>query len=156
MLYTYYMHAWPPKQTNGVNYKWWLSTLLSILSFFIYQVVIRGELSADSEASEVLAIDDLSFSPCCGAVSGTGTINNIAPHRQHKFTPWHFEISPHINRPPQTCFEYRYQGGRVRDEFDAVQYLDRERSIKHCPVGILDIIWTCCFHIILYSCEPKA
>uniref|UniRef100_A0AAX7UIQ1 MAM domain-containing protein n=1 Tax=Astatotilapia calliptera TaxID=8154 RepID=A0AAX7UIQ1_ASTCA len=54
-------------------------TLLSILSFFIYQVVIRGELSADSEASEVLAIDDLSFSPGCGAVSGTGTINNI-PH----------------------------------------------------------------------------
>lgn len=29
---------------------------------------------------------------------------------------------------------------QLRDEFDAVQYLDWERSIKHCPVGILDII----------------
>uniref|UniRef100_A0A3Q3R9I1 MAM domain-containing protein n=1 Tax=Monopterus albus TaxID=43700 RepID=A0A3Q3R9I1_MONAL len=39
-------------------------------------VAIRGELSADSDASEFLAIDDLSFSPGCMTVSESG----VAPH----------------------------------------------------------------------------
>lgn len=46
----------------------------------IQQVVIRGEFSADSEATEVLAIDDLSFSPGCLTVPGTAIINNISLH----------------------------------------------------------------------------
>ncbi|XP_014185803.1 MAM and LDL-receptor class A domain-containing protein 1 [Haplochromis burtoni] len=48
----------------------WLREILRFSRNDSFQVVIRGELSADSEASEVLAIDDLSFSPGCGAVSG--------------------------------------------------------------------------------------
>ncbi|XP_047193889.1 MAM and LDL-receptor class A domain-containing protein 1-like [Hippoglossus stenolepis] len=37
------------------------------------QVVIRGEFSAEGEASEVLAIDDLSFSPGCLTAPGPVT-----------------------------------------------------------------------------------
>lgn len=44
----------------------------------VHQVLIRGQLSGDSEASEVLAIDDLSFSPGCVTVPGTATINSIS------------------------------------------------------------------------------
>ncbi|XP_076017204.1 MAM and LDL-receptor class A domain-containing protein 1 [Genypterus blacodes] len=36
-----------------------------------FQVVIRGELSPDSDASEVLAVDDLSFSPECVSLPGS-------------------------------------------------------------------------------------
>ncbi|XP_061569314.1 MAM and LDL-receptor class A domain-containing protein 1 isoform X2 [Cololabis saira] len=43
----------------------WERTSIDISSNHSFQVVIRGELSADSEASEVLAIDDFSFSPGC-------------------------------------------------------------------------------------------
>ncbi|XP_040921930.1 MAM and LDL-receptor class A domain-containing protein 1 [Toxotes jaculatrix] len=46
----------------------WLRTVIQFSSNHSFQVVIRGELSADSEASEVLAIDDLSFSPGCVTV----------------------------------------------------------------------------------------
>ena len=83
----------------------WLSDVMKVVSAPT-QVVIRGELSADGEASEVLAIDDLSFSPGCLTAPGTATINNISLHRRGEFSPWHFEISPHINRLPHTCFEY--------------------------------------------------
>ncbi|XP_075308407.1 MAM and LDL-receptor class A domain-containing protein 1 [Odontesthes bonariensis] len=43
----------------------WLRTAIHFTSNHSFQVVIRGELSVKSEASEVLAIDDLSFSPGC-------------------------------------------------------------------------------------------
>ncbi|XP_062297401.1 MAM and LDL-receptor class A domain-containing protein 1 [Scomber scombrus] len=43
----------------------WLQTVIQLSSNHSFQVVIRGEISADSEASEVLAIDDLSFSLHC-------------------------------------------------------------------------------------------
>ncbi|XP_069015480.1 MAM and LDL-receptor class A domain-containing protein 1 [Embiotoca jacksoni] len=43
----------------------WLPTAIQFSSNHSFQVVVRGELSADSGASEVLAIDDLSFSPGC-------------------------------------------------------------------------------------------
>ncbi|XP_068438273.1 MAM and LDL-receptor class A domain-containing protein 1 [Clinocottus analis] len=43
----------------------WQRTLIMFSSNHTFQVVIRGQLSADSEASEVLAMDDLSFSPGC-------------------------------------------------------------------------------------------
>ncbi|XP_035475409.1 MAM and LDL-receptor class A domain-containing protein 1 isoform X3 [Scophthalmus maximus] len=44
----------------------WLQTVIPFSSNHSFQqVVIRGEFSADSEATEVLAIDDLSFSPGC-------------------------------------------------------------------------------------------
>uniref|UniRef100_A0A671VVP0 MAM and LDL receptor class A domain containing 1 n=1 Tax=Sparus aurata TaxID=8175 RepID=A0A671VVP0_SPAAU len=46
------------------------------------QVLIRGKISSNSEASEVLAIDDLSFSPGCLTVTGTTTINDISLHRR--------------------------------------------------------------------------
>ncbi|KAM7390330.1 hypothetical protein PAMA_008482 [Pampus argenteus] len=46
----------------------WQRTVIQLSSDDSFQVVIRGELSADSEASEVLAIDDLSFAPCCVTV----------------------------------------------------------------------------------------
>lgn len=55
--------------------------------FCVYQVLIRGQISADSDASEVLAIDDLSFSPGCVKVTGTATIYNIQLHRLDKFRP---------------------------------------------------------------------
>lgn len=49
---------------------------------FLYpQVLIRGEFSGGSEASAVLAIDDLSFSPGCIAPTGT-VINYISLHAQ--------------------------------------------------------------------------
>ena len=44
-------------------------------ALFLLQVVIRGELPADSDPSETLAIDDLSFSRGCVAVPGNVTIN---------------------------------------------------------------------------------
>ncbi|XP_060950156.1 MAM and LDL-receptor class A domain-containing protein 1 [Limanda limanda] len=43
----------------------WLQKVIQFSSNYSFQVVIRGELSAGGEASEVLAIDDLSFSPGC-------------------------------------------------------------------------------------------
>ncbi|KAL6097716.1 malrd1 [Pungitius sinensis] len=46
----------------------WQRTGITFSSDSSFQVVIRGQLSADSEASEVLAIDDVSFSPGCVTV----------------------------------------------------------------------------------------
>ncbi|KAK2859573.1 hypothetical protein Q5P01_004193 [Channa striata] len=43
----------------------WLQTVIRFSSRDSFQVMIRGELSADSNFSDVLAIDDLSFSPGC-------------------------------------------------------------------------------------------
>ncbi|XP_038153930.1 MAM and LDL-receptor class A domain-containing protein 1 isoform X2 [Cyprinodon tularosa] len=43
----------------------WLWAVVPFYSNQSFQVVIRGELSARSQASEILAIDDLSFSPGC-------------------------------------------------------------------------------------------
>lgn len=65
------------------------------------QVLIRGELSAESEASDVLAVDDLSFSPGCSAPTGTAVVNYISVH------VWRcFEIWPYLRGSTQTCFEY--------------------------------------------------
>lgn len=63
--------------------------LIKIRFLCVYQVLIRGQLSADSEASGVLAIDDLSFSPGCVTLPGTAA-SNISLHRRDKFRPWHF------------------------------------------------------------------
>ncbi|XP_044196224.1 MAM and LDL-receptor class A domain-containing protein 1 isoform X2 [Thunnus albacares] len=56
------------KHSSQPQMEIWLWTVIQLSSNHSFQVVIRGELSADSEASEVLAIDDLSFSPCCVTV----------------------------------------------------------------------------------------
>ncbi|XP_041824757.1 MAM and LDL-receptor class A domain-containing protein 1 [Melanotaenia boesemani] len=53
------------KHSTELQIKTWLQTTIHFTSNDSFQVVIRGELSADSESSEVLAIDDLSFSPGC-------------------------------------------------------------------------------------------
>ncbi|KAG7464339.1 MAM and LDL-receptor class A domain-containing 1 [Solea senegalensis] len=47
----------------------WQPTMIHFASNHSFQVVVRGEFSADSEVSEVLAIDDLSFSPGCLTVT---------------------------------------------------------------------------------------
>ncbi|XP_047424790.1 MAM and LDL-receptor class A domain-containing protein 1 isoform X2 [Mugil cephalus] len=47
----------------------WLKTVVQLSSNHSFQVVIRGELSADSEASEFLAVDDLSLGPGCVTAS---------------------------------------------------------------------------------------
>ncbi|XP_041817770.1 MAM and LDL-receptor class A domain-containing protein 1 [Chelmon rostratus] len=46
----------------------WSRAVIKLSSNHSFQVLIRGQLSGDSEASEVLAIDDLSFSPGCVTV----------------------------------------------------------------------------------------
>ncbi|XP_040023689.2 MAM and LDL-receptor class A domain-containing protein 1 [Gasterosteus aculeatus] len=46
----------------------WQRTVITFSSNSSFQVAIRGRLSADSEASEVLAIDDVSFGPGCVTV----------------------------------------------------------------------------------------
>ncbi|KAM9839717.1 MAM and LDL-receptor class A domain-containing protein 1 [Aulostomus maculatus] len=51
----------------------WLRTVIQFSSNSSFQVVIRGHLAADSQVSEVLAIDDLSFSPGCATVPETTT-----------------------------------------------------------------------------------
>ncbi|XP_022622767.1 MAM and LDL-receptor class A domain-containing protein 1 [Seriola dumerili] len=56
------------KYSTQLQMETWLRTVVQFSSNHTFQVVIRGELSSDSEASEVLAIDDLSFSPGCLAV----------------------------------------------------------------------------------------
>lgn len=65
------------------------------------QVLIRGDLSPQSEASDVLAIDDLSFSPGCSVPTGTAVITYISVHVQRRFEMW-----AHLRGPTQTCFEY--------------------------------------------------
>lgn len=40
------------------------------MNFSSFQVHIRGQFTAESEASEVLAIDDVSFSPDCVNTTG--------------------------------------------------------------------------------------
>ncbi|XP_029935423.1 MAM and LDL-receptor class A domain-containing protein 1 [Myripristis murdjan] len=57
----------------------WQRTVIQFTSEHQFQVVFRGELSADSESSEVLAIDDLSFNHGCVTAPGTATINNTSP-----------------------------------------------------------------------------
>ncbi|TMS16317.1 MAM and LDL-receptor class A domain-containing protein 1 [Larimichthys crocea] len=51
--------------TQPQKHETWLQTVITFFSNHSFQVLIRGQLSADSEASGVLAIDDLSFSPGC-------------------------------------------------------------------------------------------
>ncbi|XP_053198796.1 LOW QUALITY PROTEIN: MAM and LDL-receptor class A domain-containing protein 1 [Scomber japonicus] len=53
------------KNSSQTQMGTWLRTVIQLSSNDSFQVVIRGEISADSEASEILAIDDLSFSPHC-------------------------------------------------------------------------------------------
>ncbi|KAM3593244.1 uncharacterized protein V6R79_008413 [Siganus canaliculatus] len=43
----------------------WSRTVITFFSSSDFQVLIRGQFSADSEVSEVLAVDDLSFGPGC-------------------------------------------------------------------------------------------
>ncbi|XP_039982288.1 MAM and LDL-receptor class A domain-containing protein 1 [Xiphias gladius] len=56
------------KHSTQLQMETWLQTVIRVSSNHSFQVIVRGELSADSEASEVLAIDDLSFSPSCMSV----------------------------------------------------------------------------------------
>ncbi|XP_031706231.1 MAM and LDL-receptor class A domain-containing protein 1 isoform X1 [Anarrhichthys ocellatus] len=53
---------------HSTQMEMWQRTVTTFSSNHSFQVVIRGQLSADGEASEVLAIDDLSFSPACVTV----------------------------------------------------------------------------------------
>ncbi|XP_037829280.1 MAM and LDL-receptor class A domain-containing protein 1 isoform X2 [Kryptolebias marmoratus] len=53
------------KSSTQLQTKTWLRTVINFSSNHSFQVVIRGELSANSEAAEVLAIDDLSFGLGC-------------------------------------------------------------------------------------------
>ncbi|KAM6908030.1 MAM and LDL-receptor class A domain-containing protein 1 isoform 1-T1 [Lycodopsis pacificus] len=53
---------------HATQMEMWQRTVITFSSNHSFQVVIRGQLSADGEASEVLAIDDLSFSPGCVTV----------------------------------------------------------------------------------------
>ncbi|XP_068566038.1 MAM and LDL-receptor class A domain-containing protein 1 isoform X1 [Cebidichthys violaceus] len=53
------------KHSTPTQMEMWQWTGITFSSNHSFQVVIRGQLSADSDASEVLAIDDLSFSPGC-------------------------------------------------------------------------------------------
>ncbi|TWW70868.1 MAM and LDL-receptor class A domain-containing protein 1 [Takifugu flavidus] len=55
---------------------WWQTTIW-VPSDHTFQVLIRGEFSGDSEASAVLAIDDLSFSPGC--IAPTDLITSPPP-----------------------------------------------------------------------------
>ncbi|XP_026219478.1 MAM and LDL-receptor class A domain-containing protein 1 [Anabas testudineus] len=58
----------------------WLRAVIQFSSDHSFQVVVRGELSADSDVSEVLAIDDLSFSPGCRTVpASTVPLPSICP-----------------------------------------------------------------------------
>ncbi|XP_074478784.1 MAM and LDL-receptor class A domain-containing protein 1 isoform X2 [Sebastes fasciatus] len=53
------------KHSDGPQMEIWQRTVIKFSSNHSFQVVIRGQLSADSNASKVLAVDDLSFSPGC-------------------------------------------------------------------------------------------
>ncbi|KAM9332638.1 MAM and LDL-receptor class A domain-containing protein 1 [Pholidichthys leucotaenia] len=57
------------KHHTGRQNETWQRAVVHTDSNEGFQVVVRGELSADSDASEVLAIDDLSFSPGCVSTS---------------------------------------------------------------------------------------
>ncbi|XP_061660532.1 MAM and LDL-receptor class A domain-containing protein 1 [Syngnathoides biaculeatus] len=52
----------------------WQRTVVQFSSNSTFQVIIRGTLAVDSDASEVLAIDDISFSPHCVSVLLPGTL----------------------------------------------------------------------------------
>ncbi|XP_060920427.1 MAM and LDL-receptor class A domain-containing protein 1 isoform X3 [Labrus mixtus] len=53
------------KVSSGHKMETWLQAVIKFSSNHLFQVVIRGQLPADSEASGVLAVDDLSFSLGC-------------------------------------------------------------------------------------------
>ncbi|XP_029005062.1 MAM and LDL-receptor class A domain-containing protein 1 isoform X2 [Betta splendens] len=59
------------KHSSRRQVETWLRAAIQLSSHLSFQVVIRGELRADSDVSGVLAVDDLSFSPGCGAGSGS-------------------------------------------------------------------------------------
>ncbi|XP_034026413.1 MAM and LDL-receptor class A domain-containing protein 1 [Thalassophryne amazonica] len=70
--------VWKRSQTQLET---WLRTVIPLSSVNTFQVVIRGELSAYSEALDVLAIDDLSFSHSCVTVSKSSVPTpSICPH----------------------------------------------------------------------------
>ncbi|XP_056155204.1 MAM and LDL-receptor class A domain-containing protein 1 [Lampris incognitus] len=47
----------------------WLQVVIQLISEHSFQVVIRGDLAADSESSDVVAVDDLTFSRDCAIAS---------------------------------------------------------------------------------------
>ncbi|XP_056290660.1 MAM and LDL-receptor class A domain-containing protein 1 [Pseudoliparis swirei] len=53
---------------HATHTEMWQRRVITFPSNHTFQVVIRGQLSADSKASEFLAVDDLSFSPGCVTV----------------------------------------------------------------------------------------
>lgn len=59
--------------------KTWLRALIQFSSNHSFQVLIRGKISSSSEASEVLAIDDLSFSPGCLTVTESTVPPPVCP-----------------------------------------------------------------------------
>ncbi|XP_041670221.1 MAM and LDL-receptor class A domain-containing protein 1 [Cheilinus undulatus] len=61
------------KVSPGHETETWQQALIKMNHSHEFQVIIRGQLSADSEASEVLAIDDLSFSLSCLPVPESST-----------------------------------------------------------------------------------
>lgn len=60
--------------TSSRCYVWYVGTISSN-NFSAFQVHIRGQFTSKSVASEVLAIDDLSFGPDC--VNTTGNAASI-------------------------------------------------------------------------------
>ncbi|XP_044033161.1 MAM and LDL-receptor class A domain-containing protein 1 isoform X1 [Siniperca chuatsi] len=62
------------KNATQPQMEMWPRTVITFSSNHSFQVLIRGQLSADSEASEVLAIDDLSFSPGCVTVPADSSV----------------------------------------------------------------------------------
>nr|XP_046227551.1 MAM and LDL-receptor class A domain-containing protein 1 [Scatophagus argus] len=67
------------KSSTQSQTEMWMQTVISISSNDSFQVLIRGQLSADSEASEVLAVDDLSFSPGCVTVTENSVPTPVCP-----------------------------------------------------------------------------
>ncbi|KAM4543911.1 MAM and LDL-receptor class A domain-containing protein 1 [Fundulus diaphanus] len=73
------------KHSSQVQTETWQRAAVNISSNQNFQVVIRGELSASSEASEVLAIDDISFSPGC-KILPEARVPSLPPCPQSWFT----------------------------------------------------------------------
>uniref|UniRef100_A0A665X318 MAM and LDL receptor class A domain containing 1 n=1 Tax=Echeneis naucrates TaxID=173247 RepID=A0A665X318_ECHNA len=67
------------KYATQIQTEMWLRTVIQFSSNHSFQAVIRGELPADSEDSEVLAIDDLSFSPGCLDLSESSATPPVCP-----------------------------------------------------------------------------
>ncbi|XP_032360131.1 MAM and LDL-receptor class A domain-containing protein 1 isoform X1 [Etheostoma spectabile] len=67
------------KHSTQPQIKMWQRAVITFSSNHSFQVVLRGEPSAESKSSEVLAIDDLSFSPGCVTVPESSVPPPVCP-----------------------------------------------------------------------------